>query len=39
MLVKLRKETDGTTPTWSRAIGPSAAPDTAWTWKPDEPPK
>lgn len=38
-LIKLRKEVDGTTPTWSRTIGASAAPDTAWTWTVDEPPR
>ena len=38
-LIRLRKELDGTTPTWTRALGPSAAPDHGWTWKADEPPK
>lgn len=38
-LIKLRKELDGTTPTWSRAVGASDAPVTPWTWTPDEPPR
>lgn len=38
-LIKLRKELDGTTPTWTHTTGSSSAPDSAWTWKVDEPPR
>lgn len=35
-IIKLRKELDGTTPTWSNAKGLSA-PENEWTWKVDNP--
>jgi len=38
-LIKLRKELDGTMPTWTRANGPSEEPENTWTWTADEPPK
>lgn len=37
-LIKLRKELDGTTPSWTRVMGPSKAPDNQWTWNLDDVP-